>query len=212
MKHAAHRLPVRILIAVLVVTLVAGCTLLSPVQVETRKGVLDQIPVEIPQRITHTSTLLVLPPETNPTYNTTQMAYTIRPYQVDFFTQHEWSATPAQMLQPLLIKTLENTHYFIEVLTPPYPGNYTYALRTQIVELSQNFTTEPAAARLSLRVQLINGATSKIIAHKVIELREPMQHKNSYSGVVAANTATAKALHEIAKFVLEKSNIAYGHE
>lgn len=196
---------IRIAMAVVVLSSVTSCTLLSPVHIETRKEVLSQLPGELPQRTTHAATLLILPPETNPIFDTTQMAYRIRPYQIDYFTQHEWGASPAQMLLPLLVKTLENTHYFSEVLTPPYPSSYTYALRTEIRELTQDFTTNSAAVQLLLRVQLIDGNTSRNIATKEIALREPMQNKTPYAGVVAANNATAKALQAVAIFVLENA-------
>lgn len=198
---------VRAALVGLMVSLASSCTLLSPVNIETSKSVLNQLPLSVPRRESNTATLLVLAPETNPIFNTTQMAYVTRPYQIDFYARHEWSATPAQMLQPLLLKTMENTRYFSEVLTPPYPGNYSFALRTQIVELTQDYTSPPAAAQLSLRVQLINGANGQVIASKGIELREPMQHETPYAGVVASNNAIAKALQEVAAFVLDEMNI-----
>lgn len=185
------------------ISLAVGCTLFSPVPLETSKGILNQLPHTIPQQATHPATLLVLSPETNPVFDTAQMAYISKPYQVDFFTRNEWSATPAQMLQPLLIRTMEDTHYFSEIFTPPYPGNYTYALRTRIEELAQDYSAEPATVLLSLRMQLIDGATGRVVASKVIALREPMQQRTAYAGIVAANHATAKALLEVATFMLE---------
>ncbi|HEY0722206.1 MAG TPA: ABC-type transport auxiliary lipoprotein family protein [Gammaproteobacteria bacterium] len=194
---------VRVAVAAFTLPLVA-CTLLSPVPTATSKGVLSQLPREIPQRTPHTATLLVLPPETNPIYDTPQMAYVIRPYHVDFFTQHEWGATPAQMLLPLLVRTLERTRYFSAVHTPPYPSNYTYALRTEIIEFSQDFTVAPPVAQLSFRFQLIDGATNQTIATQEVAMREPMRSRNPDSGVEAINSATANTLMKVAAFVLEK--------
>jgi cholesterol transport system auxiliary component len=110
------------------------------------------------------------------------------------------------MLQPLLVRTLQNTHYFRAVLTPPYSGRYTYSLRTEILELMQDFTSEPATLQLSLRVRLSNDTANRIIATKEISLREPMQQKTPYAGVMAANDATAKALQKVTEFVLEKTD------
>lgn len=204
MKTARHKAVVRVIAASLAATLVSGCTLLSPANVEIKKEMLDKVPVELPQREAHAATLLVFPPETRPIYDTTQMAYTIRPYQVDYFGYHEWGATPSNMLQPLLVKTLENTHYFSAVLTPPYSGSYTYLLRTEILELNQDFTSEPAVLQLTLRFQLSDGAANRVIATGEISLHEPMQQKTPDAGVVAANNAVAKALQELARAVLEK--------
>lgn len=194
--------------AILSILAMAGCTVLSPVDIETTKAMITKLPPELasamPQRHAQ-ATLLVLPPETRPLYDTTQMAYTIKPYQIAYFSRNEWGATPSQMLQPLLVKTLENTRAFREVLVPPYSGAYAYVLRTEILELTQDFTSEPPALQLSLRFQLNDGASNRIIASKDIMLREPMQQKTPYAGVVAANDAVARALQEAARFILENT-------
>jgi cholesterol transport system auxiliary component len=190
--------------AALVVAIAAGCTLLPPEQTETNKEVLSTLPEAVPQRDTRPATLLVLRPDTQSIYDTTQMAYMTRPYQVDYFMHYAWGATPSQMLLPLLVKTLENTHAFAAILTTPYAGHYSYALRTEILELTQDFTTHPPILRLALRMQL-GDATGRIIATKSISLREPLEQESPYAGVVAANNAAAKALLEVAKFALENT-------
>lgn len=191
--------------AALVVAMAAGCTLLPPEQTDAKKEVLSTLPEALPQRDTRPATLLVLRPDTQSIYDTTQMAYMTRPYQVDYFTQYAWGATPSQMLLPLLVKTLENTHAFAAVLTAPYAGHYSYALRTDILELTQDFTARPPTLRLALRLQLSDGSTSRIIATKSVSLQEPLEQESPYAGVVAANSAAAKALAEVAKFVLENT-------
>lgn len=191
------------LVAALVVPALAGCTLLSPAHGEASKEMLTKLPAALPQRETHAATLLVLPPETESVFDSIQMAYTIQPYQVAYYAQHEWGATPSQMLQPLLVNALENTRYFRAVLTPPYSGPYSYSLRTQILELTQDFSAEPATVHFSVRLQLGDGASGQVIATREISLREPMQYRTPRAGVDAANDAVAKALQETAGFVLE---------
>jgi cholesterol transport system auxiliary component len=184
---------------------VSSCTVLPAASGEPQKALITKMPTDLPRHETRAAVLLVFPPEAAPLYDTTQMAYTNRAHQIDYFSQHEWGEPPSQMLFPLLVKTLENAHYFSTVLTPPYLGRYTYALRTEILELTQDFTAEPATLILSLRLQLSDGATDKVIATEEISLREPMLQKTPYAGVEAANNAAAKALEETARFVLEKT-------
>lgn len=167
---------------------------------------LNKMPAELPQRASNGAVLLVFPPQTRPIYDTTEMAYSTQPYEIAYFSQHEWAETPAQMLQPLLVRTLQNTRFFSAVLAPPYPARYNYALRTEIRELIADFTSEPAALQLSLRFQLSEGATDRIVAIKEVSIREPMREKTPYAGVVAGNDASAKALLELATFVLEKAD------
>jgi cholesterol transport system auxiliary component len=189
-----------------VVLAVSNCALVPPEKAEIRKELLNTIPLDLPRKKPGTGTLLVFPPETRPAYDTLRIAYTTAPYQLAYFSRHEWAETPSQMLQPLLIKTLENLHFFRAVLTPPYAAPYSHALRVQVLDLTQDFTSEPAAVQLSLRLQLSEGASNRVISTKEITLREPMQKKNPESGVAAANDAVAKALREIAGFLLEKIN------
>lgn len=190
------------LLVAIVTTTISGCSLFSPVDNQIRVALINKLPQGIPQRETHATTLLVLAPAINPAYDTVRMIYRIQPYQIDYFSKHEWGATPAQMLHPLLTQSLENTHYFSTVLTPPYFGPYNYALHAEIIELTQDFTSNPATLHLSLRVRLTEGDSNRIISAKAISLQEQLQENTAYAGVIAANEATAKALQQITEFVL----------
>jgi cholesterol transport system auxiliary component len=195
----------RATLAAVAATTLAACALLSPPETAVTTARLEKTPAEVPRRDPRPVTLLVFSPEAKPAIDTTQMAYTVRPYELAYFSRHQWGGTPSKMLQPLLVKTLESTGYFKAVLTPPHTGRYTYALRTEILELTQDFSSGAPALRLSLRLRLSDDAANRLIATKEITLREPMQQKTPYGGVIAANDATAKALLEAARFVLEKA-------
>jgi cholesterol transport system auxiliary component len=165
---------------------------------------LTKIPVELPEGKTHPATLLVLAPETSPVYATTQMAYAIRPYEIAYFSRTEWGETPQQMMHPLLVQTLQKAGSFSAVVTPPFMGRHTHALRTEILALQQDFSSEPATLRLTLRVQLVAQPTQQVIATKEIDVSEPIRERTPHGGAVAANDATAKALKEVAEFVHAK--------
>ena len=188
-------------------SLFSGCAaLLSPVKIETQKEVLNKVPMDLPSEKTRPATLLVLAPETEPIYDTTQMAYTTRAHEIGYFSQNEWAETPSQMIQPLIVQTIRNTRHFSEVLPQPHFGRHTYVLRTQIQKLKQDFTSDPATLQLAIRFQLSREATNQVIATKELSVQEPMLEKTPYAGVVAANDATAKLLRELAKFIVEKTD------
>jgi cholesterol transport system auxiliary component len=184
----------------------SGCTLFSPVDTDTKKYVLNDIPLDLPSEKTHSAILLVLVPDSMPAYATTQMAYSTQAYQIAYFSKNEWAEKPSQMIQPLIVKTLRNTHYFSEVLSPPYFGRHTFALHIEILELKQDFTSEPAMLQLTMRIYLSREATNQIVATKELSVREPMLERNPYAGVVAANEAMPKLLRELAKFVVETAD------
>jgi len=185
--------------------LLSGCTLFSAIKIDTEKNVLNDVPLDLPSEKTHSVTLLVLVPEATPVYATTQMAYTTEAYQVAYFSQNEWAETPAQMIQPLIVTAMSSTRYFSEVLSPPHFGRHTFVLRSEILELKQDFTSEPAMLQLAMRFHLSREATNQVIATKELSVREPMRERNPHAGVVAANEAMAKVLRELASFIIEKA-------
>jgi cholesterol transport system auxiliary component len=192
--------------AALSLSLVSGCALLAAPPAEPGKAMLNKMPAQVPQRAAGAAVLLVLPPQTTPPYDTTLMAYTVKPYEVAYFSQHEWAATPTDMLQPLIVRTLEHTGSFKAVVVPAYTGPYSYALRTEVQELIADFSAAPAALQLTLRLQLTEGATGRVVAVKDIRIREPLQDQTPNTRIVAANEAVAKVLLELATFVLERTN------
>ena len=184
----------------------SGCTLFSPVNVDTKKNVLNNIPLDLRSESTRPATLLVLEPETMPAYATTQMAYSTQAYQIAYFTKNDWAETPSQMIRPLIVQTLRNTHYFSAVLAPPDFGRHTFVLRSEILELKQDFTSEPPMLQLAMRISLSREATNQVVATKELSVSQPMSERNPYAGVVAANEALAKLLRELAEFVVEKAD------
>lgn len=187
---------------VLAAALLAGCALLSPPQREPTKDVLSKLPDAILRERGHAGSLMVLRPEASPAYDTTRMAYTERPYQLGYFRDHEWAEPPAQMIQRLLTETLERTGLFRSVLTPPDLARAGYTLRSELLELVQDYTRSPPVARLALRVELL-GPSGQSAAGRDIVLEERMRAATPYAGVVAANDALARALQDLAQFVLE---------
>ena len=184
---------------------VAGCALMTPADVATRKEVLDAIPADVPQGRARGATLLVFPPDAAPGYDTSRMAYVERPQQVDYYAKTEWAEKPSRMMQDLLMRTLEATHGFSAVVKPPYAEAYTHALKSEIVEFHQDFTAAAPVMRVAVRVTLVSARSDKPIATKDVRVAQPMREKSPQAGVEAANAAARKALHDIAAFVLEKT-------
>lgn len=194
-----------ILASLLSVIMLSGCSLLSPVKSENKETyVLNTTPNTVPEKKPKSISILVSLPDARPTYNTTQMAYTVRRYQVAYFTQNQWSETPPQMLQPLIVRTLQKTHLFHAVVTPPFMGRYDYTLSTDISMLQQDFTRVPARLEFKVQAQLIKSSNNQVIGTKEFSVSEPIRYKSPYSGVAAANRATAKILREIAEFIVSK--------
>lgn len=174
----------------------------SPVKFETTTYELGSTPDVPKAKSAHPKTILVLLSDSDSIYNTTQIAYTIRPYQVSYFSKNVWADTPTNMLEPLLIQTLQNTNHYRAVVSSDYMGNYNYILSVQLLKLEQDFTTKPSVVRLSIRAQIIRAGTNQLIATKEFSTVESAQLNTPYCGVIAANRATARILGELANFSL----------
>jgi cholesterol transport system auxiliary component len=147
--------------------------------------------------------LLVRLPEAEAIYDTTGMAYTAETYEVGYFSEYVWAEKPAQMIQGLLVGTLQRTHHFREVIVPPHFSSYGYVLNSRVLALSQDYTAKPPVLRAALRVQLVDTASNRVMATKDVATTEPIKERGPYGGVVAANEAIARILREIAQFTIE---------
>lgn len=183
----------------IIVLVLSGCSLFSPVKNEQTRYQLSSVPGV---RIKHTRnvTLLVLKPETTPLYHSTQMVYKKQPYQVAYFAKNRWADTPVNMLQQLMVQTLQNTHYFHAIVTPPFTAQYDYVLSTQLIELQQDFTRQPSVVRIKLRAQLIQANTSRVIRAKEFSAVAYAPQNSPQGGVIAANRAVEQVLKQVSAF------------
>lgn len=185
------------------IAILTACSILSPVKTEpSDRYVLNKTPAYISTKKSRPITLLVTEPEARPIYNTTKMAYSIKPYQISYFAHHEWAETPAQMLQPLILQTLRDTHYFRTLVVPPYTGRYDYTLNIQLLELRQDFTHRIPILKMAVQAQIIRMSTNRIIATQQFTSCQVIPRSNPYGGVFAANRATTIILRQIANFCL----------
>jgi cholesterol transport system auxiliary component len=182
----------------------AACALTPVADPPVTQSLIEQLPAEVPRRPASAWTLLVLRPQARPAIDTTQMAYALAAHQLAYYARNQWAETPPQMLQPLLVRTLAATGAFAAVVTPPHASAGTLGLRTEIEDLVQDYTQQPPVLRLALRVRLSDERTQKVLGTREIEVREPMSQRAPAAGVSAANAAMAKALQQVAQFVVER--------
>lgn len=195
----------KLLIALLTLTL-ASCSLLSPVPDDSQhKYVLSSVPAAQHKKPRQQITLLVAQPSTNSLYNTKLIAYSTAPYQIGYFAKSMWISKPSDMLQPLIVQALQNTHYYHAVISPSIAGGYQYSLNTQIEELLQDYTQGQAVIHFTVRAQIVRTINNKVIASKQFDVIEPIQKKCPYAGIYATNRATAEILRQLTEFCLKKT-------
>lgn len=196
----------RLLSLVFAVMTQVSCSLLSPVKTDQANAyVINAVPDHVVQRQRQSTTMLVAVPDTRPVFDTTKMAYTTKLYRVGYFSQNQWAETPSQMLLPLMTQTLQNTHMYRAVLTPPYAGRYDYVLSTQITQLQQNYTRKPALLQFSLRANIISMTSNQVVASRQFSVSLPIRNATPYNGVLAANKVVSQVLAQLAQFCTENT-------
>lgn len=194
----------RNIVILIMICLLTGCSLFGAVKTEPSKTyVISALPAVESKFPRTQATLLVLNIESDPIYETTEMAYSIYRYQLSYFAKNGWVKTPAQMLQPLIVEALQNTHYFHAVISSSAIGHYDYILSTKLLELREVFFPCSSEIHLKLRAQIVKASDSTIVATREFFVTEPAPQRTPYGGVVAANRAVANMLAQLVKFCLK---------
>jgi cholesterol transport system auxiliary component len=145
-------------------------------------------------------TLQVSPPRAWPGYDSANMVYVRKPYELESFVKNQWVDTPARMLAPLLARALERSVNFRTVVQSPTSVVADMRLDTEIVRLQQEFTAHPSRMHLTLRAQLVDLKAGRVMASSEIDLLEDAPSDDPYGGVIAANRAVQRALEQLIEF------------
>ncbi len=94
------------------------------------------------------------------------------------------------MLQGLLVRTLEHAPLSRGGDAAVCGRTRLYVLDTRLVELRQDFTSNPGIVQL-VSMELRDSRTQRILAARQFEAREPMHEASPEAGAIAANAATA---------------------
>jgi cholesterol transport system auxiliary component len=145
--------------------------------------------------------ILISQPEAMAGYQTEQMLYIQKPYQLSAFSENAWVGTPANMLYPLLIQSLQHSHAFKAVASSPFADRVDYRLDTQILAMEQNFLNKPSVFVMSLKAVLTRVKNNQVLASRIISVRVPCPMDTPYGGVIAANKASVIVTEKIKHFV-----------
>jgi cholesterol transport system auxiliary component len=190
--------------AVAALALLAACTALQPPQVEqVSTYVLETMPAAGAPRPKRDLVLEVSAPRARPGFDTPQMAYTQRANALDYFAKHRWADTPARMLGPLFAQALEQSGGFRAVVQAPSLATASLRLDTELVRLQQDFGAKPSRVRLTLRAQLIDADSRRVLVSAEFDETEAAPSDDPYGGVIAANRALARLLERLAAFCAE---------
>jgi len=146
--------------------------------------------------------LLVSLPESAAGYDGRRMAYLERDYRIDYFADHEWIEAPAVMLRPWLVQALAGAGVFGAVSAEGHGIQGELRLDTVIESLHQDFRVQPSQVEIRLRLRLVEPASGRILASRVLAEVEPASSDDPYGGVVASNRALTRLLPQVVEFTV----------
>jgi len=192
--------PLNIVIGFIILVLLDGCT---PVQMP----ITNQYQLAAYSQTSSTKTLhrsiLISQPEAIAGYQTEQMLYIKKRYQLTAFAQNAWISPPAYMLYPLLIQSFQQSGAFSAVASSPYADVVDYRLDTQILAIEQNFLVKPSVFNLSLKVVVTQIKNNRVLASRIFNEHIRCKADTPYGGVLAANQATLKMTQRIKDFAIK---------
>ena len=147
-------------------------------------------------------TIEIAPPAARPGFDGSRMVYVTRPYEIQFFSRHQWVEPLPRLLAPLLGDALERDRSF-RATQSGESGTPALRLESEIVALQQEFTAQPSQVRFTLRARLLDGLEHRVLATGEFEAVEPCPSDDPYGGVIAANRAVARVLDGVAKWCAE---------
>jgi len=149
--------------------------------------------------------LVVAVPSAAPGHGSKQMVYLRRPLELEAYAFHEWVDTPAQMLAPLIVRSLQDSGAFRAVLLAPSAATGALRLETELIRLQQDFNARPSHVRLTLRAVLLDTATRQVVAWREFDESVPAPSDDPAGGVAAAHQATQRVLAALSSFCAAQS-------
>lgn len=185
-------------IAALLVTACAG--LQAPPSQPVSTFLLEAQPVGAREAPKRDLALAVSTPRARAGFDTAQMAYVRRAHELEHFASNQWADAPARMLAPLIAQALERTGYWRSVLHNPSVAPADLRLDSELVRLVQDFTARPSRIRITLRAELVETASGRLLAAREFDEVEVAPSDDPYGGVLAANRALDRLLGKLADF------------
>lgn len=135
-----------------------------------------------------------------PGFDTPGIVYVREPYELDYFAASRWADTPAHMLNPLIVRALEQTGVFRAVVRAHAGVPADFRLDTEIVRLVQDFDVRPSRVEIALRARLTDLRARRVAASGEFDEIETASAENAAGGVVATNVALQRMLQRIAEW------------
>lgn len=137
-------------------------------------------------------------PRADPGFDSVGIAYRRDGVALQYYTRSQWADTPARLLAPLVVRTLERSGAFRAVLGPQTGGRADWRLELELIQLQQVFDSAALShSEVQLRVQLIDLTDRSVLLSQVLSAQAPAPSADAQGAVQAANTALGQIMREL---------------
>ena len=135
-----------------------------------------------------------------PGFATPRFAYRERDLELRYYGRHEWAASPERLLQPAVVRALDESGRFSAVISPSAIALADLRLELELTRLVHDFRdSDGGEVVLAVRVQLTSLADRRVLGTRAFEYREPAS-ANPVAGAQAADRALARLLEDLVAF------------
>lgn len=191
----------RTLVIAVTVLAAAGCgTLSRPPAVDVVKLQWLGEGADIPTGASLGVSIAVPEPGALPGFATPRFAYLQRDLELRYYARHEWSARPARLLQPAVVRALDASGRFDAVIAPPAIALADLRLDLELTRLVHDFReSEGGVVVLEVRAQLTSLDDREVLATQRFSYTEPAD-AHPVAAARAADHALARLLGDLVTF------------
>ncbi len=148
--------------------------------------------------------LVVEPPLASQGLDTSRIALQRSPLRIDYYARVTWTNPAPQMIQTLLIETLDNTGRIVGVARESTQLRADYLLQADLREFQAEYDTQngPPIARVRLAAKLVRLSDRTIIGNASFEDLERAQKGEIESVIAAFDAALGRVLIQVAEWTL----------
>lgn len=154
---------------------------------------------------TEAPTLLVSPMLAASGFDRSDMAYMLRPHQLEYFARHRWVDAPARMLDPLVVRAAAQSGLFRDVVEAGGGTRADLRLDTRLLHLRQVCRLNPSELQLAMRISLVDVPSGQVMGSTTLDISEAITERTPVGGVEAANRALERLMSGLQEFLAARA-------
>jgi len=125
-----------------------------------------------------TASLLIDRLEIDSLYDDFRIIYRVSPFEINYYGYHFWADKPSKLLRSSLIQFLEKTRLFPLLVLEPLKAKADWAFRWTVYRMEEVDEAASWFARLSMKIEVADVKSEKVLASRTFDRREPMSKKD----------------------------------